>query len=74
MSELNQRKILINAIIGKGVASIEDCVVLEKAGYMRFTGNQHNPNWDWSRTALQDLTWEQLQQVYESPTSLVSDE
>lgn len=44
--------------------SITGCDILEKQGFMRFKGNQHNPEWEWNREKLGKLNDSQLNQLY----------
>jgi hypothetical protein len=41
------------------------CDELVKIGAMRFTGNQHNPEWCWESSYLKRLSEEELLALYE---------
>lgn len=44
--------------------SIEECDGLTKLGQMKFTGNQHNENWDWTAPYLSGLSETKLWNLY----------
>ena len=44
----------IESLISTVPIPIQDCVELEKGGYMRFSGNQHNESWEWVFKALEN--------------------
>lgn len=65
--EANQGRIDYKRLLVDGIKSPSDihvCVQLEKLGYMRFTGNQHNPEWTWDRTRLEAHTVKALEKLY----------
>lgn len=51
-------ELLIDGIVGVGFKSVEYAQQAERAGYARFTGDQHNERWEWVRERL-ELTSEQ---------------
>jgi len=59
---IDQRKLLLDAI--KTPSNMMLCIKLEKLGYIRFTGNQHNPAWSWVRSKLEELDTNDLERVY----------
>jgi hypothetical protein len=58
-----EKSFLINAIIGQGFTSF-DLSGLEKAGLVRYTGNQWNEDWEWNRSELEKLDTETLEKIY----------
>lgn len=64
---VTMKEILIDAIVGHGVGgSYEFAEAMTKAGLARFTGNQHNPEWQWNRDTLTFLSEDQLYDMYRS--------
>lgn len=43
---------LINMICGGPMPPMEMCDRMTQDGIMKFTGNQHNPDWKWNRDWL----------------------
>ena len=58
-------ELLVDAIVGVGVPLLL-AHEFEKTGMVVFTGNQHNPMWDWKRRALEACSTEALQELYGS--------
>lgn len=54
---------LIDAICGTKY-TIDDMVMFSKTGIAKFTGNQHNPDWQFIRTELEKLNISQLAIIY----------
>lgn len=53
----------IDAICGRPF-SYGTAEVLVKYGYMKFTGNQHNENWEWERSKLKEQSLDRLNRLY----------
>lgn len=51
----SDHRLLVDAIVGAGFASMEHAMANEAGGLVRFTGNQWNPDWSWNREALARL-------------------
>ena len=47
-----QRRMLIDAIVGKGFSSCAEGNHFQETGFARFCGNQHNPDWAWDIDVL----------------------
>jgi len=58
------KQILIDAIKGRGISDMQMCIEFEKVGLMEFTGNQHNPQWSFLDSKLQDTPLEELERIY----------
>lgn len=56
--------ILIDAIIGRGFPTMVFADKMEKAGLARWTGDQHNPEWEWDRGKLKALNLDELDEIY----------
>jgi len=56
--------ILVDAIIGRGVTSMEVSSKLEKEGVMTFTGDQHNPEWKFKKSLLKTYSKDTLETIY----------
>lgn len=69
---IDQKKLLIDAIMSHEPVNQMDCVKLTELGFMRFTGNQWNEEWSWNRDKLETLDEETLTRVYEDFTVLLS--
>ena len=69
---MNATKMLIDAIVGQGPPiDLNACLELENKGWLRFTGNQHNPSWEWDAKKLKDMSHQDLVLVYDDPMSLL---
>lgn len=44
--------------------SMTECDNLTKVGKMKFTGNQHNENWEWTAPYLRGLSDSELWNLY----------
>lgn len=60
------RMLFIDAIVGVGFPHPQVGVEAVSEGLATFTGDQHNEAWAWSRTALNVLHVEDLQDLYTS--------
>jgi len=60
------RTLLIDAINGVGIPTMEMAVAYTKQGTARFTGNQHNPDWAWAQDYLRSADEPTLQALYET--------
>lgn len=59
------KTLVIDAIVGIGFAGqITLASECERAGLAEFTGNQHNPDWEWRRNQLEKIDLEKLQELY----------
>ena len=54
------KDILIYAIYGLGIEDEELAEGMRAKGLVEFTGNQHNPEWQWKISALQCVPIESL--------------
>lgn len=61
----HMRALLIDAVRGAGFPSIQFAADMEAAGRALFTGNQHNPEWEWDGVYLSSASEEELQKLYE---------
>jgi hypothetical protein len=59
-----QRRMLIDAIVGKGFSSCAEGNHFQETGFARFCGNQHNPDWAWDIDVLDKLSVEALSELY----------
>ncbi len=59
------KEMLIDAIVGAGFVSLEHGMLAERMGHATYTGNQHNPDFQWNRVALRQLSDEGLQEMYQ---------
>lgn len=59
------KPILIDAIVGRGFISMDEAEHYTRVGLARFTGNQHNAEWQWERRKLEALTFELLLSIYQ---------
>lgn len=62
---IDTKMLIVDAIKGRGLLtwdSSEECVRL---GLARYTGNQHNMDWDWNRGALEMMDEDWLIKLYE---------
>lgn len=57
--------LLVDAICGIGVLSLQVGLEGQKSGLTSFTGNQWEPDYAWNRDALMQLPEETLQDLYE---------
>lgn len=58
-------ELLVDAICGAGFGgSMTTAVTAEQQGLAKFTGNQHNPDWEWRRDALSALALNVLEELY----------
>jgi phage pi2 protein 07 len=55
---------LIALIRGLSGGGIDECVALEKAGWMVFDGNGWNESWAWNTRKLEKLTEQELYEFY----------
>lgn len=60
------KELIIDALCGAGFNSFEQSAKYERSGYASFTGNQHNPRWEWNRPALAQVSVDGLQQMYQA--------
>ena len=60
------KTLIIDAICGVGFPSMIVASECEKLGLATFTGDQHNPEWQWSREALAGCRIETLEELYGS--------
>jgi len=58
------KRLIIDALRGSGTGSMENSVLLEKTGCAKFTGNQHNPKWEWNEEYLATLSVVELEKLY----------
>ena len=56
--------LLIDAIVGRGFHGIEDAKQFVQLGYAKFTGNQHNIEWQWVRRKLIKTMKSDLERIY----------
>lgn len=71
---LATRKLLIDAIVGTSMGSMERSAFLEKRGLCFFSGCQHNEDWTWIKPSLEKLPNEELVKIYcESPDCITKD-
>ena len=56
-------EMLVDAVLGAHY-SIDLIIGMTKLGFAQYTGNQHNPNWEWNREQLTKLDDERLKQLY----------
>lgn len=60
------KKLVVDAICGRGFHSVlfaDQCV---QAGMARFTGDQWNADWAWDREALMGCSIDTLRELYEA--------
>lgn len=58
-------ELLIDGIVGAGFGgSVAFAQAATLEGYATFTGNQHNPEWQWRRSRLEQLDQDQLLGIY----------
>ncbi len=55
---------LLNLIKSVKPKTMQECDDLTKVGWMKFTGNQHNENWEWCLDKLKDLSVDDLWTLY----------
>jgi hypothetical protein len=55
---------LINMILGMNPANMTICDKLTKEGFMKFVGNQNNPDWIWNKEKLKELNYKELIELY----------
>lgn len=55
---------LEDAVRTREPKSVDECSSLEKRGLMRFVGNQHSERWEWVPTAVRQLTFLELLELY----------
>lgn len=60
------KKMLIDAIIGRGFESMSFADRMTKKGLAKFTGNQWNEKWDWIREKLEKKDEAFLTELYNS--------
>ena len=65
---MNESQLLTDAIVGRPPVCMTECENLTKAGFMRFTGDQHNPDWAWNRSEVESLSLESKKYLYEHLT------
>lgn len=54
---------LVNLVYGTS-PSIEECDENERRGWMCYCGNQHNPEWKWNKTKLNEFSESDLWWLY----------
>ena len=64
-AETRFKQLLVDAICGVGFPSIVLAQECEKVGMAEFTGTVYEPEWQWSRPALDGLPVSTLQELYE---------
>lgn len=62
------RQLILDAICG---SSHGDYEYFSKIGLLKFTGNQWNTSFEWDRKALDNLTTQELEQMYEQKDRLM---
>jgi hypothetical protein len=60
------KKLIVDAICGRGIPSLFLGSETERMGLGRFTGDQYNPEYSWDRKALVACTQDDLQALYEA--------
>lgn len=55
---------LVNLVLSQTPDSMQECHDYTKTGFMKFTGNQHNENWDWVKSELETLSKIELWNLY----------
>jgi hypothetical protein len=63
---LIDKKLLINAIKGKGFSSMRQADKYVRMGLAVFTGNQRNGSWEWIDSALMNIDDKTLLGIYQS--------
>lgn len=58
------RSDIIKLIQSSRPNNCQDCCDLQRLGYMKFTGNQWNENWDWNLSGFDDMNEDQLWDFY----------
>ena len=58
------KQLYIDAIIGIGFTDISQAMEAEQNGFANFCGNQHNPEWEWVESKLQELDENKLRIMY----------
>ena len=58
------RMLFVDAVVGVGFPAQNLGMAAEQQELATFTGNQHNEEWSWTRTALEKLTTPDLQDLY----------
>jgi len=63
---MNDNGLYLDAISGidLGCFTYIQLAKLEKEGLTKFVGDQHNPEWEWNRKTLSQLSLLQLEQTY----------
>jgi len=61
--ELDQTD-LLNLLKSVKPKSMQECDDFTKLGLMKFTGNQHNENWDWCTDKLTQFSLNELWILY----------
>lgn len=64
MTHEQLQKLFIFAIIGAGFRDVQHAIDMERLGFARFVGNQHNPEWEWKKEVLKTLGAEELAALY----------
>jgi hypothetical protein len=58
------KTLLIDAIIGVGFTNNGFAVQMVELSLAKFTGNQHNPEWEWCKKSLIEFNVETLKELY----------
>jgi hypothetical protein len=66
---ITMKQIFIDALMGHGLRGTEYATRMEAEGAAEFCGNQHNPNWRWKRSVLEEMSESQLLGLYQSVCS-----
>ncbi len=66
---ISMKRLLIDAIVGRGLRDIAQAERLTRDGYAKFCGNQHNPEWMWCRDKLETFTEGALLDLYQQMIS-----
>lgn len=61
---LLKKEDLVNLVSSTQPNSIQECCNYTDKGLMRFSGNQHNENWDWVKSELMKLSENKLVKLY----------
>jgi len=61
---IDSKVMVMDAIKGAGFSNIEAATRMEKMGAARFTGDQHNPAWEWNTDWLGKQKEEMLFTIY----------
>jgi len=60
--DAQETQLFIDALVGIGTGNLEVSMALAEQGFIRFSGNQHN--WEWNIGVLGELKLNTLKELY----------